>query len=88
MGRGMLLLLLANIISAKLMPGFRRDAQGEATHVFTKLSDDDDDPYLSTAEYLLNWAVHTGAVEASSMAELRRTISAPSFSHIEWTHPN
>lgn len=88
MGRGMLLILLANIISAKLMPGFRRDAQGEATHVFTKLSDDDDDPYLSTAEYLLNWAVHTGAVEASSMAELRRTISAPSFSHIEWTHPN
>ncbi|KAI8669541.1 hypothetical protein NCS57_00769400 [Fusarium keratoplasticum] len=68
--------------------GQRRDAQGEATHVFTKLSDDDDDPYLSTAEYLLNWAVHTGEVEASSMAELRRTISAPSFSHIEWTHPN
>ncbi|KAJ3463334.1 hypothetical protein MRS44_008120 [Fusarium solani] len=65
-----------------------RDARDEATHCLTEPPNHEDEPCHTVAPFLLRWAVQTGAVEASSLTELRRTISAPSFSHIEWTHPN
>ncbi|KAI8725475.1 hypothetical protein NCS52_00118600 [Fusarium sp. LHS14.1] len=68
--------------------GQRRDARDEANFFLPQPPDEWVQPCQAVLPALLRWAVHTGAVEASSLAELRRTISAPSFTHIEWTHPN
>jgi len=50
--------------------------------------DDDDDYSLDAIPWLLHWAVLSRAVEESSLDELLSAIEEPSFSHIEWTHPN
>ncbi|EEU45233.1 uncharacterized protein NECHADRAFT_80706 [Fusarium vanettenii 77-13-4] len=68
--------------------GQRRDARDEANFFLPQPPDEWVQPCQAVFPTLLRWAVQTGAVEASSLAELRRTISAPSFTHIEWTHPN
>ncbi|RSM06920.1 hypothetical protein CEP52_005464 [Fusarium oligoseptatum] len=68
--------------------GQRRDAGDEAIH-FTEPPDDDEvQPCITLGPILLRWAVQSGAVEEGSLTELRRTMAAPSFSHVEWTHPN
>ncbi|RSL61716.1 hypothetical protein CEP54_006061 [Fusarium duplospermum] len=66
--------------------GQRRDVGDQAIH-FTEPPEDEVQPCLTLGPILLRWAVQSGAVEASSLVELRRTMAAPSFSHIKWTHP-